>query len=91
MSQGEVHARLVTDPLGDVSVPAVALYGVQTQRALDNFRQADRERCAMYAECTVGLAALHNQELGFMGAAKLAQRAIASGKSVQEVLGEADR
>ena len=38
MSQREVHTRLETDPLGDVSVPAVALYGVQTQRALDNFR-----------------------------------------------------
>ena len=32
------QSRLETDPLGEVSVPAVALYGVQTQRALDNFR-----------------------------------------------------
>src|SRR6266508_4101407 len=32
------RARLETDPLGDVSVPAVALYGAQPQRALDNFR-----------------------------------------------------
>ena len=32
------RARLETDPLGDVCVPAVALYGAQTQRALDNFR-----------------------------------------------------
>ena len=32
------RARLETDPLGDVSVPAIALYGSQTQRALDNFR-----------------------------------------------------
>jgi aspartate ammonia-lyase len=38
MSQSEVQARHETDPLGDVSVPAVALYGAQTQRALDNFR-----------------------------------------------------
>ena len=38
MSQSEFHARLETDPLGDVSVPTVALYGVQTRRALDNFR-----------------------------------------------------
>jgi aspartate ammonia-lyase len=45
----------------------------------------------MYAERTVGLAALHNQELGFVGAAKLAQRAINSGKSVREALGEADK
>jgi fumarate hydratase, class II len=51
--------------------------------------QANRERCRMYAERTVGLAALHNQELGFMGAAKLAQRAMASSKSIQDILGEA--
>ncbi|MEK7832915.1 MAG: lyase family protein, partial [Acidobacteriota bacterium] len=38
MSQSEAQTRLETDPLGDVNVPAVALYGVQTQRALDNFR-----------------------------------------------------
>ena len=50
--------------------------------------KANQERCAMYAERTVGLAALHNQELGFMDAAKLAQRAITAGKSVDEVLKE---
>ncbi len=38
MSQNEVHARHETAPLGEMSVPAIALYGVQTQRALDNFR-----------------------------------------------------
>ena len=36
-------------------------------------------------------AALHIQELGFMGAAKLAQRAMDSGKSVRETLGEANK
>ena len=50
--------------------------------------QAHRERCAMYAERTVGLAALQNKEIGFMEAAKLAQQAIDSGKSVQEILKE---
>ena len=29
--------RIETDPLGDLEVPASALYGVQTQRAVDNF------------------------------------------------------
>src|SRR4030095_7542023 len=53
--------------------------------------QANRDRCRMYAEGAVGLAALHNQELGFMGAAKLAPRAIGSGKSVRGALGEADK
>jgi hypothetical protein len=35
---------LETDPLGEVSVPAVALYGVQTQWALDNFRVSKRKQ-----------------------------------------------
>jgi fumarate hydratase class II len=107
------QSRLETGPLGEVSVPAVALCGVQMMlyvayalleslEALTNATRsfeekcmrgirANRERCRMYAERTVGLAALHNQELGFMGAAKLAQRAIASGKSVREALGETDK
>jgi aspartate ammonia-lyase len=51
---------------------------------------ANREQCALYAERTVGLAALHNQELGYMGAAKLAQRAMASGQSIQELNNEKD-
>lgn len=52
---------------------------------------ANRERCAEYAERTVGLAALQNQKLGFLGAAKLAQRAMASGQSVQELLSQPAR
>lgn len=31
------ESRQERDPLGEVRVPAEALYGVQTQRALDNF------------------------------------------------------
>jgi fumarate hydratase class II/aspartate ammonia-lyase len=49
---------------------------------------ADRERCRWYAENTVGLATLYNEELGFMGAAELADRAIRSGRSVQELIEE---
>ncbi|MGH9835346.1 MAG: aspartate ammonia-lyase [Blastocatellia bacterium] len=52
---------------------------------------ADRERCRWYAENTVGLAALLNEERGYMGAAELANRAIDSGKSIQELLEEEDR
>ena len=100
------QSRLEADSLGDVSVPAVALYGVQTQRALDNFRvsnlrihpalitaYAEIKQSAAEANRATGAlkAALHNQELGFMGAAKLAQRAIDSGKSVREELGEANK
>ncbi len=47
---------------------------------------AHRERCREYAERTIGQAALHNDELGFLGAAELAQRAISSGKSIQELI-----
>jgi fumarate hydratase class II len=97
---------LETDPLGEVSVPAVALYGVQTQWALDNFRvsnlrihpvlitaYAEIKQSAAEANRATGAlkAALHNQELGFMGAAKLAQRAIDYDKSVREALGEANK
>jgi aspartate ammonia-lyase len=49
---------------------------------------ADRARCRWYAENTVGLATLYNEELGFMGAAELADRAIHTGKSIQELLDE---
>jgi aspartate ammonia-lyase len=50
--------------------------------------RANRERCREYAERTVGMAALRNEELGFLAAAELAQRAIASGKTVQELFQE---
>jgi aspartate ammonia-lyase len=49
---------------------------------------ADRDRCRWYAENTVGLATLLNDELGFMGAAELANRALDSGMSIQELLKE---
>jgi fumarate hydratase class II len=35
------ESRIETDSLGDVEVPAGALYGAQTQRAVDNFRLSD--------------------------------------------------
>jgi fumarate hydratase class II/aspartate ammonia-lyase len=47
---------------------------------------ADRERCRWYAENTVGLATLLNDELGFLGAAELANRALESGKNIRELL-----
>ncbi|MGE0130797.1 MAG: aspartate ammonia-lyase [Blastocatellales bacterium] len=49
---------------------------------------ANRDRCRWYAENTVGLATLLNEELGFMGAAELAHRAMDSGKSIQQVIEE---
>jgi aspartate ammonia-lyase len=46
------------------------------------------EKCREYDERSVGRAALYNEELGFMGAAKLATKAIETGKTVQEVAEE---
>lgn len=46
--------------------------------------QAQRAQCAAYAERTIGLAALRNQEIGYQAAAQLAQRAMRTGQSIQE-------
>jgi aspartate ammonia-lyase len=40
------------------------------------------------AKRSVGLAALHNDELGFLGAAELANRAVETGKTIDELLAE---
>ena len=41
-----------------------------------------------YAERPVGVAALYNEERGFMGAAQLANKAIETGKSVKEIVAD---
>jgi hypothetical protein len=38
MNRAEEQFRIERDPLGEARVPADALYGIQTKRALDNFR-----------------------------------------------------
>ena len=50
--------------------------------------EADRERCRELCERSVGLAALHNDELGFMGAAELAKRAMETGRNIDDLLEE---
>jgi aspartate ammonia-lyase len=50
--------------------------------------KAHPDRCREFAEHTVGKAAELNEELGFLGAAKVAEKAIDTGKSVPEVLEE---
>ena len=47
--------------------------------------KAHPEKMREYAERSVGVAALYNEERGFMGAVKLAEKAIETGKSVKEV------
>jgi aspartate ammonia-lyase len=50
--------------------------------------KAHPEKMREYAERSVGVAALYNEERGFMGAAELAQKAIEKGKSVKEIVAE---
>jgi aspartate ammonia-lyase len=50
--------------------------------------RAHQDQCATYAERTVGKAALHNEELGFLGASELANKAIETGKSIDEIRAE---
>ena len=50
--------------------------------------KAHPEKMREYAERSVGVAALYNEERGFMGAAELAQKAIEEGKSVKEIVAE---
>jgi aspartate ammonia-lyase len=47
---------------------------------------AHPDRCHEHMTRSVGLAALHNEELGFMGAAELANKAVESGKPVGELV-----
>ncbi|HYB94647.1 MAG TPA: aspartate ammonia-lyase [Vicinamibacterales bacterium] len=50
--------------------------------------EADRIRCRELCERSVGLAALHNDELGFMGAAELAKQAMDTGRTIDDLLDE---
>ena len=64
-------SRIESDSLGAVSVPASALFGAQTQRAIDNFRIAGRPLPPAFilTLCTIKReAALANAELGVIDA-----------------------
>jgi aspartate ammonia-lyase len=71
----------------DVFAHAVATFDTKTVRLL----VAHPERCAYFAERTVGAATSLNEELGFQGAAEVAQEAIRSGRTVAEVVAERKR
>jgi aspartate ammonia-lyase len=68
----------------DVFTKAVRTFEEKCVRLIE----ADRERCRDYQIRSVGLAALHNDELGFMGAAELAKKAIETGRTIDELLEE---
>jgi aspartate ammonia-lyase len=63
---------------------AVAMFDKKCVRLIKPHPEKMRE----YAERSVGIAALYNEERGFMGAAELAKKAIDTDKSVKEVVEE---
>jgi aspartate ammonia-lyase len=63
---------------------AVAMFDEKCVRLIKPHPEKTRE----YAERSVGVAALYNEERGFMGAAELAKKAIDTGKSIREVVEE---
>jgi fumarate hydratase, class II len=59
--------RIERDPLGELPVPADALYGVQTERARQNFPISGQRPLPVFVEATVGIkraAALTHKETG---------------------------
>jgi aspartate ammonia-lyase len=68
----------------DVMTAAVRTFDERCARVIE----AHPDRCREHAEMSVGRAALYNEELGFMGAAELAEKAVETGKRVEEVKGD---
>lgn len=61
--------RIEHDSMGDVEVPKSALYGAQTQRALDNFAMSNLRLPPRFIQAVVHIkkaAAMTNQQLQFM-------------------------
>jgi aspartate ammonia-lyase len=78
-------SRIETDPLGELPVPADALYGVQTLRALNNFRISGIRPLPPFVTATVWIkkaAALTHRETGRLDA----RRAAAIISAADEVL-----
>ena len=71
----------------DVLAHAVQTFDEKCVRVIT----ANRERCAEHSARSVGRAALHNEELGFLGAAELAEKAIETGKSIDELIAEGEK
>ena len=80
-----MSTRTEHDPLGALEVPAEALYGVQTQRAVDNFRISGLRPLAAFTDAVVRIkraAALAHKETGRLDA----RRADAIVAAADEVL-----
>ena len=67
----EEKFRIESDLLGELQVPAEAYYGVQTQRALNNYKISNTRMCD-YPEYVIAMACIKlaaaqtNKELGAM-------------------------
>jgi aspartate ammonia-lyase len=48
--------------------------------------KAHRDKCREFRDRSVGLAALHNEELGYMGASELAKKAVETGRTIDELI-----
>jgi aspartate ammonia-lyase len=66
----------------DVMTNAVRTFDEKCARIIT----AHEDKCREHMLRSVGLAALHNEELGFLGAAKLAEKAIETGKPIGELV-----
>lgn len=84
MTPEKVAARTESDSLGEVLVPAEALYGAQTMRAAMNFRVSGLRawRAFIWGQATIKRAAAEvNQNLGLLDA----ERAMAIAEAAEEV------
>jgi aspartate ammonia-lyase len=70
----------------DVLTNAVRTFDEKCARIL----VAHEDKCREHLERSVGLAALYNGDLGFMGAAELAEKAVETGKSIGELVEEGE-
>jgi aspartate ammonia-lyase len=85
----------------NVTMPYVAYALLESlavlTRAVETFDEhcaskivAHPERCAELADRSLGIAALHNDELGFLGAAELAKRAEEEDRNVEDLVRDGD-
>jgi len=89
-SEAMSATRIERDPLGELPVPADALYGIQTERARRNFPISNVRPLAPFVDAAIRIkkaAALTNKETGRLDA-KLAD---AITRAADEVLGGAHR
>ncbi|MCA9118518.1 MAG: aspartate ammonia-lyase, partial [Planctomycetaceae bacterium] len=82
----EQNVRIERDSLGEVRVPADALYAAQTQRAVENFPISDLRFPRIFIRSLAlikAAAARVNQDLGLMDAA-MADAIVKAAEEVQE-------